>query len=53
MSIHVSYGMELIDVPPPTTPTLNVVLGSVGTLISENFWIALPIANAGLTSPNA
>ena len=30
-SIQVSNGIELTDVPPPTTPTLNVVFGDAGT----------------------
>jgi hypothetical protein len=31
ISIQASYAMELMDVPPPIRPTLNVVLGSDGT----------------------
>ena len=52
-SIQVSNGIELTDVPPPTTPTLNVVFGVCGTWMADSFCIAAPIANAGLTRPNA
>ena len=52
-SIHHSNGIEFTDVPPPTTPTLNVVFGRRRHGERENFCIALPSANAGLTSPNA
>ncbi len=52
-SMLTSAGIELTEVPPRTTPMLNVVLGSTGTCSRENFAMALPIANAGLTSPNA
>ena len=31
-SMLTSTGIELTDVPPPTTPTLNVVFGSTGTV---------------------
>jgi hypothetical protein len=51
--MNISVGIELTDVPPPTTPTLNVVLGLAGTMTRENVAIAVPIVNAGLTSPNA
>ena len=43
---------EFTDVPPPTTPTLYVVLGLCGTCILESFVIAFPSAYAGLTRPN-
>ena len=52
-SIQCSTGMELTEVPPPTTPTLNVVFGVDGTFRRPNFCMALPMANAGLTRPNA
>jgi len=52
-SMNMSVGIEFTDVPPPTTPTLNVVRGAAGTWSLPNFVIALPIANAGLTRPNA
>ena len=48
-----SAGIELIDVPPRTTPTLYVVFGLAGTSRWPNFAIAAPIANAGFTRPNA
>ena len=40
-SMLTSAGIELTEVPPRTTPTLNVVLGSTGTCMRENFAIAL------------
>jgi hypothetical protein len=46
-------GIALTDVPPLTTPTLNVVFGDAGTCIREIFAMALPMANAGLTRPKA
>jgi hypothetical protein len=52
-SMNISVGMELTEVPPPTTPTLNVVRGDAGTCSRESFVMALPMANAGLTRPNA
>jgi len=52
-SIDISVGMEFTDVPPCTTPTLNVVFGFAGTVMRENFAIASPIAKAGLTMPKA
>jgi hypothetical protein len=52
-SIHASEGIELIDVPPPTRPTLKVVLGLEGTWNSPTFAMARPIAPMGLGSPNA
>ena len=52
-SMYISVGIEFTDVPPPTTPTLKVVRGFAGTCNFENFVIALLMANAGLTSPNA
>ena len=43
-SIHASLEMALIDVPPPTRPTLNVVRGELGTWKSAMPAIARPSA---------
>ncbi len=43
-SIQPSKGMAFTDVPPPTRPTLKVVLGVVGTSKASIFAIARPIA---------
>ena len=45
--------MVLTEVPPPIVPTLNVVLGSLGTAMAAMCWIAAASALAGLTMPNA
>ena len=52
-SIQASKGMALTEVPPPTRPTLKVVLGLVGTSKSSIFAMARPIAWMGLAMPNA
>ena len=48
-----SDGIAFTDVPPPTRPTLNVVLGVVGTSIASILAIARPIACIGFAMPNA
>ena len=44
MSILADAAIVLMDVPPSITPTLNDVLGLVGTLISAMPAIILPSA---------
>jgi hypothetical protein len=44
MSIDAENGMELTEVPPEMTPTLNVVFGDVGTWTAAMSAIALPHA---------
>ena len=52
-SMNMSVGIEFTEVPPPTTPTLNVVRGRLGTWSFDKRAIASPMAKAGLTRPNA
>ena len=48
-----SYGIEFTDVPPRTTLALNVVRGASGTVKSDIFAMARPIACTGFGMPNA
>src|ERR1039458_6372637 len=52
-SIQHSNGMALTEVPPPTRPTLNVVLGLLGTWKLSTLAMARPIAWIGLAMPKA
>ena len=43
-SIQASNGIAFTEVPPPTRPTLNVVLGSLGTSNASILAMARPMA---------
>jgi hypothetical protein len=45
--------MEFTEVPPSITPTLNVVFGFDGVVMSPIIAMALPIAWMGVGVPNA
>ena len=53
IAMRASPAIVLTEVPPLTVPTVNVVFGSDGVVISPIFAIARPIAWIALVVPKA